>query len=205
MPPRKGKGKEYAFDEATHTHSIGGVVVPGITTVLGPLYDFGSVPAHIMEAARQWGSAVHKAVELYCGDRLGEVDPALEPPMAAFRQWLKDYGFDHHDFICEVPMGDHRLMVGCIPDMILDGKLIVEIKSRKSSMLTDSIQTVFQEHCWKQNGGERSKEYERRVLYLPPCGPYTYTKVNDKQAWNRCRKLIDYYYDTKMIDQWRKQ
>ena len=201
MPPRKGV--EYAFDEATHTHTIGGVIVPGITTVLRPLYDFDKVPAHVMEAARQWGSAVHKTVELYCGDRLGDFDPALTHPLEEFKRWLKDYGFDRRDFVVEIPMGDPRLMTACIPDMILDGKLIVEIKSRKPSMLTDSIQTVFQEHCWKKNGGDRAGEYERRVLYLPQYGPYAYEKVNHKQAWSRCRKLIDHYYDTKMIESWR--
>ena len=42
--------KIYTFDEATHTHRIGGVVVPGITTVLKPLQDFSTIPPHILEA-----------------------------------------------------------------------------------------------------------------------------------------------------------
>jgi len=79
-------------------------------------------------------------------------------------------------------MGDNRLMYGGIPDLILDGRLIVEIKTRKVNMLTDSIQTAAQEALWKQNGGQRIKEYERRVLELKQDGTYTYTKVNDKQA-----------------------
>ena len=201
MPP---KAKAYSFDAETHTHRIGDVIVPGITTVLKPLYDFGGIPAHILEAARQWGSAVHKMVELYCSDTLDTLDEALISPLNEFKRWLKDYGFNKSDFIVEIPMGDAGLMVACIPDLILDGKLIVEIKSREHNMLTDSIQTVFQEHVWKKNGGERTKEYERRVLYLPPVGSYKYTKVNERQAWPRCRKLIDYYYDTKMINEWRK-
>lgn len=200
MPP-----KRYTFDVETHTHRIGDVIVPGITTVIKPLYDFGSVPVHIMEAAKQWGIAIHKMVELECKGELDmtTLDDALLPPLNEFRRWLADYGFKKSDFVCELPMGDAGLMVGCIPDLILDGKLIVEIKSRKPNMLTDSIQTVFQEHVWKKNGGERVKEYERRVLYLPPVGPYVYQKVNHKQAWSRCRKLIDHYYNIKMIESWR--
>lgn len=201
MPP---KSKQYTFDPETHTHRIGDAVVPGITTIIKPLYDFGSVPAHIMEAARQWGVAIHKMVELECSGELGAIDDALLPPLNEFRRWLVDYGLKKSDFVCELPMGDPGLMVGCIPDLILDGRLIVEIKTRKVNHLTDSIQTAAQEALWKKNGGERVKEYERRVLELKQDGSYTYTKVNDKQAWSRFRKLLDYYYDTKMIEEWRK-
>jgi len=197
--------KIYTFDEGTHTHRIGDIVVPGITTLVTPLYDFSGVTKHIMEAARQYGSAVHKTVELYCLDALDidGLDPGLRSVLTAFPQWLKDYGFVKSDFIVEVPMGDPALMVGCIPDLILDGKLIVEIKSREPNHLTDSIQTVCQEHVWKKNGGTRTKEYERRVLYLRPDGSYKYQKVNDKQANSRFRKLLDHYWDGKLIQSWR--
>ena len=198
--------KKYRFEEESHTHYIGGVIVPGITTVIAPLYDFSGVPFHIMEASRQYGTAVHKVVELFCFDALDldALDLSLVPSLQAFEQWLKDYGFNKSDFIVETPMGDPALMVACIPDLILDGKLIVEIKSREPNQLTDSIQTVCQEHVWKKNGGERTKEYERRVLTLRQDGTYKYQKVNDKQAMPRFRKLLDYYYDTKTINSWRK-
>lgn len=199
MPPRK----EYTFDAERHLHRIGGVIVPGITSIIKPLYDFGSVSPQVLAAACQWGTAVHKGVELYCSDSLGEIDNALKHPLAEFERWLHDERLDHRDFIVEVPMGDPQLMVACIPDILLDGRLVVEVKSRLPNMLTDSIQTEFQERCWIKNGGSKGN-YEHRVLYLPVEGPYKYVKVNHHQAWPRCRKLIDYYYDTKMIEQWRK-
>ena len=194
--------KEYTFDHERHIHRISGQTVPGITTIINPLYDFGAVPKHLMEAARVWGSAVHKGVELYCSDNLGDVDDALKHPLSEFERWLHDERLDHRDFMVEVPMGDPQLMVACIPDILLDGRLVVEIKSRLPNMLTDSIQTEFQERCWIKNGGSKGN-YEHRVLYLPVEGSYKYVKVNHHQAWPRCRKLIDYYYDTKMIESWR--
>lgn len=197
--------KTYTFDEETHTHRIGGVIAPGITTILKPLYDFSGVPAHIMEASRQYGSAVHKVVELYCLGALDVdgLDPALRPVLTAFPQWLKDYGFNKSDFIVELPMGDPVLMVACIPDLILDGKLIVEIKTREPNHLTDSIQTCCQEHIWKKNGGERAKEYERWVLFLRQDGSYKYQRVNDKQSMPRFRKLLDYYNTQQQIKLWK--
>jgi hypothetical protein len=198
--------KEYRFDEANHIHSIGGVTVPGITTCIKPLYDFSAVPEHIMKASCEYGSAVHKVVELYCLDALDveTLDVSLVPSLRGFEQWITDYKLNRSDFIVEVPMGDATLMYGGIPDIILDGQLIVELKTRKVNMLTDSIQTTAQEALWKKNGGIRTKEYERRVLELKQDGTYTYTKVNDKQGWPRFRKLLDHYHDAKSIQTWRK-
>lgn len=148
---------------------------------------------------------MHKTVELFCLDALDidGLDPALHCVLTAFPQWLKDYGLKKSDLIVEVPMGDPALMMACIPDLILDGKLIVEIKTRKCNPLTDSIQTVAQEHVWKKNGGIRTKEYERRVLELKQDGSYCYTKVNDKQAMSRFRLLNDHYWNTQNINSWR--
>lgn len=197
--------KVYTFDEATHTHRIGGVIVPGITTVLKPLQDFSTIPPHILEAKRQWGSAVHKSVELYCLDCLDleTLDTALVGPLHGFQNWLKQQKFNPSDFIVETPMGDASLMVACIPDLILDGQAIIEIKTRKAHMLTDSIQTVCQERTWKKNGGIRAKEYERRVLSLYEDGTFDYVKVNHKDASSRFRLLVDHYWNTQKINSWR--
>lgn len=198
--------KTYTFDEATHTHRIGDVIVPGITTLLNPLHNFDAVPKHVLQAACDFGTASHKTVDLFCNDMLDpeSLDDPLKNVLSGFKQWLKDYGFKKHDFIVELPMGDPALMVACIPDLILDGKLIVEIKTREVNHLCDSIQTVCQEHVWKKNGGERIKEYERRVLTLRSDGTYGYTKVNDKQAMSRFRLLLDHYWNNQTIQSWRK-
>jgi hypothetical protein len=197
--------KEYIFDEVTHTHTIGGVVVPGITTLLKPLYNFSNVPANILSASCAFGSAVHKTIELYCTDCLDidALDQPLVAPLNGFKLFLKEHKFNRDDFICEVSMCDPSLMVACIPDLILDGSHIIEIKTRKPNHLTDSIQTVCQEHIWKKNGGIRTKEYDRRVLYLDCDGSYTYTKVNDKNANSRFRLLLDHYWNTQTIQSWR--
>jgi hypothetical protein len=198
--------KAYRFIEQTHTHTIGGSIVPGVTTVLKPLYNFSAVPEHILKAACSFGTAVHSTIELYCTGCLDidALDPLLRPSLDGFKHWLNSVHLAESDFIAEVPMGNSTLMYGGIPDLILDGRLIIEIKTRKCNHLTDSIQTAAQEDLWKHNGGSRIKEYERRVLYLAPDGQYEYTKVNDKQAWSKFRKLLDHYNDIQLIQTWRK-
>lgn len=198
--------KPYRFIEETHTHMIGDVVVPGITTIIKPLTNYEDVPEHILKPACAYGSAVHKTIELYCQDALdlNDLDVILKGSIQGFSTWLKDYKLKKGDFIVELPMGDPALMIGCIPDLILDGRLIVEIKTRKVNHLTDSIQTVCQEHVWKKNGGSRIKNYERRVLELRQDGSYAYSRVDgEKQAMARFRLLLDHYWNTQTINSWK--
>lgn len=198
--------KAYSFDESTHTHYIGKTVVPGITTCLKPLYNFDFVPPAILQAACDWGSNVHKTIELYCNDDLDteSLDPLLFPILSGFIDWTKEHNLNRADFVVEKPMGDSSLMYGGIPDLILDGQLIVELKTRKCNMLTDSIQTAAQEALWKKNGGDKNKKiYDRFVLELKQDGKYVYTKVNENGAYNRYRHLLDHYYSEREIKQWK--
>ena len=178
--------------------------MPGITTVIKPLTNYGSISESVLEAARVWGINVHRTIELYCSDSLDleSLDLPLKLVIAQFDLWLDECRFDKHDFITELPMGDNSLMYGGIPDLILDGKLIVEIKTRDVNRLTDSIQTAAQEKLWIKNGGSRAWAYERRVLSIGT-DRYSYPKVNGKDDWGRFRKLLDHYHDTKLIQSWR--
>jgi hypothetical protein len=198
--------KEYRFDESTHTHSIGGIIVPGITTVLKPLYDFSAVPEHILKASCAYGSAVHKVVELDCLDALDvdSLDESLRPSLTGFGQWLRDFGFSKSDFIVEVPMGDPALKFAGIPDLIVDGKAIIELKTRKVNMLTDPLQTVAQQNLWVKNGGARVKEYAHYVLELRQDETYRCTRVNTKDAWSKFRRLLDYYWIGQEVSAWKR-
>jgi hypothetical protein len=84
------------FDEGTHTYRFDGNVVPGVTSILAPLTDFSRVPPAVLEAASQFGKAVHRACEL---DDLGELDEdqldvALVPYLTAWRKFSVDYAVE---------------------------------------------------------------------------------------------------------------
>jgi hypothetical protein len=80
------------LDEASHTYTLGGVKVPGVTSILAPLCDFSRVNADVLQAAADFGTAVHLACEL---DDLGtldeeSLDPALAPYLSAWRKFSRD-------------------------------------------------------------------------------------------------------------------
>lgn len=197
--------KVYTFDEATHTHRINGQPVPGITTAIKPLADYDTIPENVLRAAAEWGTNVHKAVELFCSDSLDldSLGDPLRQTVGQFEAWLQEQRLDRRDFVVELPMGDASLMYGGIPDLILDGKLVVEIKTRPVNVLTDSIQTAAQEKLWIKNGGTRVWSYERRVLFLAP-DRHEYTQVNRRDDWGRFRLLLDHYHNAQKIKLWKE-
>jgi len=62
----------FAFDPDSHTYTLDGHVIPGVTTVIRPISpDFSMVPPAVLEAKRLLGTAVHEATSI---DDDGELD-----------------------------------------------------------------------------------------------------------------------------------
>lgn len=82
------------FDEASHTYSRGGVLVPGVTSILAPLTDFSFVRPDVLEAASQFGKAVHRACELWDLGALDidTLDAPLAPYLAGWRKFSDEWG-----------------------------------------------------------------------------------------------------------------
>ena len=55
------------FDDATHTYTLDGQVVPSVTGILkaSGLIDFTGIPESILEAARVRGTTVHEAIAYF--------------------------------------------------------------------------------------------------------------------------------------------
>ncbi len=81
------------FVEADHSYHLDGVVVPGVTGTLKPLTDLSMINPDVLEAASQFGRAVHRACELHDMGKLNEsaLDPALQPYLAGWIKFSEDY------------------------------------------------------------------------------------------------------------------
>lgn len=84
------------FDAETHVYRFKGEVVPSVTGILKPLQDFSSVPVSVLEAASNFGTAVHLACELWDKNVLDEdlLDPALAPYLAGWKQFSADHAVE---------------------------------------------------------------------------------------------------------------
>ena len=193
------------FDETLHRYTLNGEVLPSVTQILKPLYDFSAVPADVLRRAGEFGTAVHKAVELYLKDDLDE--DSIDEPIYNCLMAYQAFEADHYDIFDETPIveqiGCHpKLKYAGTPDLAFPSR-IIDIKSRKVNMLTDAIQLAAYDHM--TGNGER----ERLVLELYDDASYTLTCVNPtkrsgKEAWARFRYLLDYHKMTQEIERWKK-
>jgi hypothetical protein len=86
------------FDAATHTYTVGGRVIPNVTSILkfaGLASSFDGVPPAVLEAKRSLGVAVHRATELDDADQLDEstVHPLVLPYLWAWRSFRSTHHF----------------------------------------------------------------------------------------------------------------
>lgn len=110
------------FSEEGHCYKLSGVSIPSVTQVLqtAGLVDFSRVPLDVLEAARRFGTAVHKACELLDKGTLDErsLDPNLWPYLDAWSDFKKDY---KPEFIeIEKPICSITYRVAGTPDRIAE-------------------------------------------------------------------------------------
>lgn len=120
------------FDPVKHEYFFAGRKVPGVTSILSPLTNFDAVPPAILQAASEFGKAVHLACEL---DDLGilddsELDAALVPYLKGWRKFVRDTDATWDDI--ERPCYHPLMRYAGTPDRIgrVNGLLtVVDIKS----------------------------------------------------------------------------
>ena len=86
------------FDELIHQYKYDGAVVPSVTQILKGvgMIDFSNVPSHLLDQACKFGTAAHKATELYDLGTLDEaaLDLNLRPYLDGWIKFKKDTGFE---------------------------------------------------------------------------------------------------------------
>jgi hypothetical protein len=82
------------FDEASHTYRHGGLVVPGVTSILKPLVDFSRIPTDVLEAKADLGRRVHTACQFLDEDDLDDssVQADVAPYLDAYEKFKRDSG-----------------------------------------------------------------------------------------------------------------
>lgn len=89
---------DLTFDAPSHTYRYQGKVVPSVTQILEPLTDFSMVHPTTLDLAREFGTHVHAAVEMYVKGDLDEesLDKALRPYLDS---WINFVEFSQIDVI----------------------------------------------------------------------------------------------------------
>lgn len=81
------------FDDATHSYTLGGVLLPSVTHILDDvLQEYNGIDPDTLRRAQERGTAVHKACELHDLDDLDyeSIDDMLAPYLGAYIRFLGD-------------------------------------------------------------------------------------------------------------------
>jgi hypothetical protein len=184
--------KLFLFNDERHEYTVDGKVIPSVTQILQDvgLIDLSAIPADRLEAAREFGIAVHSACELSDKGELDEstLDDNLVPYLEAWNKFKKDT----HIFLleCERPFFSSTYGFAGTPDRIgmISLPTIIDIKSTAGLNPITELQTAGYGILYEENKiGQRS--YNRMGVLLKPDGTYKvhkYRNESDKNSFLSC-------------------
>jgi hypothetical protein len=175
------------FDEAAHVYRLNAQPVPSVTQVLQLIDSFDGVPMDVLEAAREFGQHVHRAVELDSKGELDEdsLDPALAEYVAGWRKFISDR--KAKVLASEVRVASRRLRFAGTLDSLLyidDRHWLIDVKSGAIPTRTVGPQTAAYAHalreCWPFSF---PRTLPRACVRLLP-NDYRFVHLNDPRDWN---------------------
>lgn len=173
------------LDEATHTYTVDGKVVPSVTQILDPLNDFDGVPPDILERARQFGTAVHKMVELWERNVLDveDLDPALKPYLAQYQAAMQHTGWGV--IASEARVAHPALGYAGTLDLVVrdrkDRPAVVDVKSGQIP-LTVGAQVAAYASAYTTMLGDSAK-YRRYCLQITP-NAFKVVELTEASDWS---------------------
>lgn len=172
------------FDEAKHIYrNESGIIVPSTTQVFAilGLSDFNGIPQDVLEWKRNYGIAVHRAIEfLVAGDLdWDSLDEAIIPAISGLEQFLKRVEYEHEAAEERRVHSLFGMEYGLTID--LKGSIIHQGKRRKTVIDLKSGIKFSPSWGWQLGG---------------------YTVAQDKGAWvgliaqfNKSGKVMPHYID----------
>lgn len=175
----------FEFDEPTHVYRLNGVVIPSVTTILRPLYDFRMIDPAILHAKAALGTAVHRACELLDNDDLDQETDEGKAGLAPIAGYLAGYVKFKAEVRPVVLENESRLFhpvhryAGTIDRRYTINRDLwdVDLKSTVAMSPVVGLQTAAYSELFKANGDRRRPR--RGALQLFPDGKYKLWEFKD--------------------------
>ena len=157
------------FDSENHQYKVDGQQRPSVTQVLSIANSYKWVNKNILDKAGKFGTAVHKATELYDHNNLNMESLAvvLIPYLEGWKQFLADTSFRIIEIECQVAS---KLGYAGTFDRLgyLDNKLtLVDIKTSTVVPKTTALQLAAYAHAYEEIYKKRIQQ--RISVQLKPC------------------------------------
>jgi hypothetical protein len=156
------------FNAEKHEYKINGKDVPSVTQVLSLAGEFKNINKEILSKAARFGTAVHKATELYDLGTLNleKLDPALMPYLEAWKKFLVETNFKVRDI--EYMVGTSQGYAGTIDRIgyFNDELTILDIKSGSTLPRTTPLQLSAYAAAYNETHNDWIKQ--RISVHLKP-------------------------------------
>lgn len=162
------------FRESDHTYWDGGKQIPGVTTILKPLYtgDLKFVSADILEYKSALGTAVHKAIELHVCGKLdySTVVDQVAPYFEGYLKFERESGFLMTDSELRVYSDTYGYAGTCDLAGQLNGRHVL-IDAKTTSVLSPAValqlaayREAYNERARKEHYDQATRTYALRLL-----------------------------------------
>lgn len=182
------------FTSDGHLYHYDGQVVPSVTSILSPLTNYSAVPPAVLQAASDFGTAVHMAAEMDDNGYLDEstVDAALVPYLDAWRKFSADHAVQWQ--LIERPLYHSTLRYAGTPDRVglVDGvSTVLDIKT--TAQLYPSVGpqlAAYKDACYHDHRTDHfaelakaAKPVQRMAVQLKGDGTYSKKVYTDPTDW----------------------
>lgn len=182
------------FDEERHEYRVGGVLVPNVTKIVSPLYDWMGVPPDVLDRKAKLGTAVHMATEFDDKGTLDEetVSEEVRGYLNAWRRFRAETGF--------MPTLNEQIVFH--PELRYAGKLdragvfpgspeAVDILDIKSGAEFDAHGVQVAGYALAFVAERQIRTYpSRRAVYLKPDGTYRMRRFTDPTDYQTFVALV---------------
>ena len=141
-----------------HVYLYRGRAVPGVTTIMRPLYAaaYAGMPRERTAEALARGTAVHQCVEAY---ELGQTPPAgYDGQLRAWASFRRDFGFTGAPLAVETRLYSSTWGYAGTPDIVFDGA-VIDVKSSDTPCPITAVQTMAYADLLREAGVRVTRRY----------------------------------------------
>ncbi|QGH73373.1 MAG: exonuclease [Podoviridae sp. cty5g4] len=205
------RSPELNFDAEEHRYWLeyeDGTIeyIPSVSEILRPLEDYSAVNPDLLARACEYGTNVHKVIELWLKGSLDEdaLDDGLKKPLAGFKKWFCPYLLFGSRFIAEERRYHPKLKYAGTVDLFIADKAIIDFKTRKFNPIVDPVRLAAYKAMYPE-----FPPLETHVLEIDVYGGCKLVNAYHRQAWGVFRLLLDKYNYNKKCDlkisQWKNR
>jgi len=193
------------FNAERHEYKFSGAIVPSVTQIMKPLYEYAGIPAGVLEVARVRGDYIHKAAELLIWDLLDEDELEDE-----YRPYIEGFKLFLHETKFEADMTEHKVyhkalryagtfdLAGVFPGFRKNRpkRALVDTKATFRMMESVGPQTAAYADAYASDKPKELHFQERYGLRLTADGKYELKPmkdIGDMTVFRSCLNIHNYF------------